>query len=55
MAQDLLTYGITINTFFIDQPGHRFDPTLYWNVSFMPLDRDLRLRISPGYPSSRRE
>jgi ATP-dependent DNA helicase 2 subunit 1 len=31
--QDLLTYGITINTFFIDKPDHRFNPTLYWNVS----------------------
>jgi len=28
-----LTYGITINTFFIDRPERRFNPTLYWNVS----------------------
>ena len=32
-GQDLLTYGITINTFFIDKPERRFNPTLYWNVS----------------------
>jgi ATP-dependent DNA helicase 2 subunit 1 len=29
---DLLTYGITINTFFINRPGSRFDPTGFWNV-----------------------
>ncbi|ORY33453.1 SPOC like C-terminal domain-containing protein [Naematelia encephala] len=28
---DLLTYGITINTYFVDRPNHRFNPTLYWN------------------------
>lgn len=30
---DLLTYGITVNTYFIDRPEHRFDPRGYWNVS----------------------
>jgi ATP-dependent DNA helicase 2 subunit 1 len=30
--QDLDTYGITINTFFVDRPNHRFNPTIYWNV-----------------------
>lgn len=33
-TQDLLTYGITINTFFVDRANHRFNPTLYWNVSW---------------------
>ncbi|OCF44617.1 hypothetical protein I317_01504 [Kwoniella heveanensis CBS 569] len=28
---DLSSYGITINTFFVDQPDHKFNPTLYWN------------------------
>ncbi|KAK8853185.1 hypothetical protein IAR55_003887 [Kwoniella newhampshirensis] len=28
---DLLTYGITINTYFISRPDHRFDASLYWN------------------------
>ncbi|ORX40593.1 SPOC like C-terminal domain-containing protein [Kockovaella imperatae] len=28
---DLLTLGVTINTFFIDRPDHRFNPSLYWN------------------------
>lgn len=32
MTQDLLAYGITINTFFIDKADHRFNPTIYWNV-----------------------
>jgi len=31
-SQDLDTYGITINTFFVDRPTHRFNPTIYWNV-----------------------
>ena len=35
--QDLLTYGITINTFFVDKAEHRFNPTLYWNVRFTRL------------------
>lgn len=30
---DLLTYGITINTYFIDRPDQRFDPRGFWNVS----------------------
>jgi ATP-dependent DNA helicase 2 subunit 1 len=30
---DLMTYGIAINTFFIDRPGQRFDPSDFWNVS----------------------
>lgn len=29
---DLMTYGITINTYFIDRPDHRFDPRNFWNV-----------------------
>lgn len=29
---DLMTYGITVNTYFIDRPGHRFDPRDFWNV-----------------------
>ncbi|WVR07687.1 hypothetical protein IAU60_004729 [Kwoniella sp. DSM 27419] len=28
---DLTSYGISINTFFVDRPDHRFNPTLYWN------------------------
>ncbi|WWC91681.1 uncharacterized protein L201_006627 [Kwoniella dendrophila CBS 6074] len=28
---DLSSYGISINTFFVDRPDHRFNPTLYWN------------------------
>lgn len=32
--QDLLTYGININTYFVDRPKHKFDPSTYWNVSF---------------------
>ncbi|WVR00189.1 hypothetical protein IAU59_007331 [Kwoniella sp. CBS 9459] len=28
---DLSSYGITINTFFVDRPDHKFNPTLYWN------------------------
>jgi ATP-dependent DNA helicase 2 subunit 1 len=32
IAQDLETYGITINTFFVDRPDHRFNPNKYWNV-----------------------
>ncbi|KAI9634077.1 SPOC like C-terminal domain-containing protein [Dioszegia hungarica] len=29
---DLQTYGITVNTYFIDRPNHRFDPRGYWNT-----------------------
>ncbi|WVW86165.1 hypothetical protein I302_108206 [Kwoniella bestiolae CBS 10118] len=28
---DLSSYGISINTFFVDRPDHKFNPTLYWN------------------------
>ncbi|WWC64593.1 uncharacterized protein I303_107204 [Kwoniella dejecticola CBS 10117] len=28
---DLSSYGISINTFFVDRPNHKFNPTLYWN------------------------
>ena len=42
-VQDLLTYGITINTYFIDRPGHRFNPTLYWNVRSTALNADIRI------------
>ncbi|KAK4689603.1 ATP-dependent DNA helicase 2 subunit 1, partial [Tremellales sp. Uapishka_1] len=29
--QDLTSYGVSINTYFVDRPDHRFDPSLYWN------------------------
>ncbi|WWC72003.1 uncharacterized protein I206_105962 [Kwoniella pini CBS 10737] len=28
---DLSSYGISINTFFVDRPDYKFNPTLYWN------------------------
>jgi ATP-dependent DNA helicase 2 subunit 1 len=37
---DLLTYGITVNTYFIDRPEHRFDPRGYWNVSIQGFNAD---------------
>ncbi|WWD19602.1 hypothetical protein CI109_104064 [Kwoniella shandongensis] len=40
---DLLTYGITINTYFIDRPDHRFDASLYWNDI---LDREADDNVS---------
>ncbi|RXK40524.1 hypothetical protein M231_02176 [Tremella mesenterica] len=37
---DLMTYGITINTYFVDRPDHRFNPTLYWNDILNREDND---------------
>ena len=25
-------YGISIDTYFVNRPGHRFNPNIYWNV-----------------------
>ncbi|GFZ48712.1 ATP-dependent DNA helicase II subunit 1 [Saitozyma sp. JCM 24511] len=29
---DLAQLGVAVNTFFIDRPDHRFDPTIFWNT-----------------------
>jgi hypothetical protein len=51
--QDLDTYGITINTFFVDRPTHRFNPTIYWNVS--PFSVSSEKELMAGYPQQRWE
>jgi hypothetical protein len=50
--KDLLTYGITLNTFFIDRADHRFNPTLYWRFEELPggssLSVIMNTRLLPG-------
>ncbi|KAL1412750.1 ATP-dependent DNA helicase II subunit 1 [Vanrija albida] len=39
VCSDLEAYGVSINPFFINRPGHKFDPNTYWNDI---LGRDTR-------------